>query len=112
MKETYVTVTGFYHYYGLIPFKVGKVLKCVKEPSNPYDDEAIRVTRKGFETVGYIANTVKFKAVGTDSAGKVYDKVKRKFWIEVMFITSSKVICKVIDGFKDEEDDIEEKEVG
>lgn len=35
MKDTYVTITGFWHYYGVKPFKIGKVLKCVKEPSNP-----------------------------------------------------------------------------
>jgi hypothetical protein len=28
--------------------------------------------------------------------------VKKKFKVEVMFITSSKVICKVVDGFKDD----------
>ena len=26
--------------------------------------------------------------------------MKKKFKVEVMFITSSKVICKVVDGFK------------
>ena len=83
MKETYVTITGFWHYYGVKPFRIGKVLKCVKEP------------------VGYIANSIGFKATGTASASKIHDKVKKKFWIEVMFITSSKVICRVVEGFKE-----------
>lgn len=43
MKEQYVTITGFSHYYGLKPFKIGKRLKCIKEPDNFYDAEAIKV---------------------------------------------------------------------
>ena len=101
MKDTYVTITGFWHYYGVKPFKIGKVLKCVKEPSNPYDEDAIKVVIKEVGTVGYIANSIGFKATWTASASKIHDKVKKKFWVEVMFITSSKVICKVVDGFKE-----------
>ena len=103
MKDTYVTITGFWHFYGIKPFTIGKVLKCVKEPSNPYDEDAIKVVIKKIGTVGYIANSLGFKAKGTDSASKIYNKVKKKFWAEVMFITSSKVICKVVEGFKDEQ---------
>ena len=101
MNETYVTITGFWHYYGVNPFRIGQVLKCVKEPSNPYDEDAIKVVMKEIGTVGYIANSLEFKATGTASASKIHDKVKKKFWIEVMFITSSKVICRVVEGFKE-----------
>lgn len=105
MKDTYVTITGFWHYYGVSPFRIGKVLKCVKEPSNLYDEEAIKVVMKEIGTIGYIANSVRFKALGTNSAGKIYDKVKKKFWVEVLLITSSKIICKVVEGFKDDKPD-------
>lgn len=37
MKKKYITVTGMKYYYGLVPFKIGKKLKCVKEPENLYD---------------------------------------------------------------------------
>lgn len=40
-QEYYITITGTSHYYGMRPFSVGKRFKCVKEPSNPYDGEAI-----------------------------------------------------------------------
>ena len=63
---------------------------------------------KEIGTVGYIANSVGFKATGTDSASKIYDKVKKKFRVEVMFITSSKVICKIVEGFKEVHDDYPE----
>lgn len=42
MKETFVTITGFKHYYGKSIFTVGSLIKCVKEPDNTYDSEAIR----------------------------------------------------------------------
>ena len=101
MKNYYITITGMNHYYGLTPFSVGKVLKCYKEPSNPYDNEAIAVKLKDVGKVGYLANAPYTKATGTKSAGAISGIVKKKFKVEVMFITSSKVICKVVDGFKD-----------
>lgn len=101
MKETYITITGMNHYYGLKPFSVGRRLKCIKEKNNPFDDEAIKVVMKEIGTVGYIANSPYTAATGTLSAGRIYEKVKKKFMVEVMFITSSKVICRVVEGFKD-----------
>lgn len=100
MKEKYITITGMNHYYGLQPFKVGKKLKCIKEPSNPYDSEAIKVVLKGIGKVGYVANSPFTKATGTLGAGGIGGYVKKKFKVEVMFITSSKAICRVVDGFK------------
>ncbi|MBE5952609.1 MAG: hypothetical protein E7257_00445 [Lachnospiraceae bacterium] len=58
MKDYYITVTGMNHYYGLAPFSVGKVLKCYKEPSNPYDNEAIVVKLK---EVGNISDLRSYK---------------------------------------------------
>ena len=104
MKEKYITIVGFNHYYGVAPFKIGKKIKCVKEPNNPYDGEAIKATMKQIGTIGYVAT-------GTKSAGGIAHKVKKKFTVEVMFITSSKVICKVVDGFKEKKGlELSEKE--
>lgn len=100
MKDLYVTITGMKYYYGITPFKVGKKITCKREKSNPYDNEAIKATIKSIGTVGYIANSPFTKATGTFSAGAIRNKVGKKFKIQVMFITSTKVICKVIDGFK------------
>lgn len=52
-------------------------------------------------------------------AGAVNKYVRKKFKVRVMFMTSTKIICEVIDGFKDKyseektepTDKIEEKEV-
>ena len=100
MKELYVTITGFKHYYGQTPFQVGRKIKCVKEPDNPYDAEAIRATMKHIGTVGYLANSPYTTAVGTKSAGAIGNKVKKKFTVEVIFIAGAYIICKVVDGRK------------
>ena len=100
MKELYVTITGFRPSSGQTPFQVGRKIKCVKEPDNPYDAEAIRATMKHIGTVGYLANSPYTTAVGTKSAGAIGHKVKKKFTVEVMFIAGAYIICKVIDGRK------------
>ena len=54
MKEQYITITGIKHYYGIIPFEIGRKITCVKEPDNYYDQEAIRCQVKHIGTVGYV----------------------------------------------------------
>ena len=57
MKEQYITITGINHYYGVMPFRIGMKVKCIKEPKNPYDSEAIRCEVKHLGKVGYVANS-------------------------------------------------------
>lgn len=111
MGSRYITITGMSHYYGLAPFSVGKKLKCIKEPNNPYDSEAIRVVVKDLGKVGYVANSPYTKATGTLGAGGISPYVRKKFKVKVMFITSSKVICKVVDGFKKEKETVQDKKI-
>lgn len=99
-KDVYITITGTNHYFGMTPFEIGKVLKCKKEKSNPYDDEAIKVVMKNLGTIGYVANSPYTKVRGTYSAGAMLGIVEKNFRVKVMFMTSTEVICKVIDGFK------------
>lgn len=101
-QELYVTVTGFCHYYEKKPFAIGNLIRCRKEPDNCHDAEAIKCTLPMLGTVGYIANSTYTVAGGTMSAGRIYDKVDEKFYIRVMFVTSSKVICKVERGDRDQ----------
>lgn len=98
MQEKFVTITGFKNYSGLQPFRIDRLIRCEKEPNNPYDREAIRCTLPGFGTVGYIANSTGTVAGGTMSAGRVYDKVAAKFYVRVMFTSFTKVICRVDEG--------------
>lgn len=98
MEEMYVTVTGFGNYYHKKPFSIGNVLICEKEPSNKLDSEAIAVKLPMLGKVGYIANSTYSAAIGTMSAGRIYDKVEDRFYIRVKFVTQSKIICRVESG--------------
>lgn len=69
----------------------------MKESDNSYDSEAIKAVMKHIGTVGYVANAPYTAATGTMSAGRIWEKVGKKFYARVMFITSSKVICRVVE---------------
>ena len=73
-KNIFVTITGFKHYYGLEPFKIGNLIRCIKEPGNPYDSDAIRAFLPYIGKVGYIANSPQTKAGGTESASRIYER--------------------------------------
>ena len=103
MKEKFISITGFKNYSGSIPFRIGYLVRCEKEPDNPYDSEAIKCTMPVIGTVGYVANSCNTVAGGTMSAGRIYDKVGKKFYARVLFTTFTKIICRIEDGFEDEE---------
>ena len=94
-KNIFVTITGFKHYYGLEPFKIGNLIRCIKEPSNPYDSDAIRAFLPYIGKVGYIANSPQTKAGGTESASRIYERVPKRFYVRVLFTTCTKIICRV-----------------
>ena len=48
--------------------------------------------------VGYIANSVNTVANGTSSGGRIYDNVKKKFYVRVIFTTYSHIICKIVEN--------------
>lgn len=98
MKEKYITITGFRYYSGSSPFRIGYLVRCRKEPDNPYDSEAIKCTMPMLGTVGYVANSSNTVAGGTMSAGRIYDKIGKKFYVRVMFTTFTKIICRVEEG--------------
>lgn len=51
-----------------------------------------------YGTVGYIANSTNTVAGGTMSAGRIYDRVEKKFYVRVLFTSFTKVICRVERG--------------
>lgn len=105
MKNMFITITGQNNYLGMKPFKVGRIVKIVKEPENQYDQDAIRVELPFIETIGYVANSVNTVFAGTCSAGKLYDKIDDYAYAEVMFITHSSVIALVVPPEEIENDD-------
>ena len=102
MKDRFITITGFHHYYGKKPFAVGHLIRCIKEPDNSYDSEAIKCTLPMIGTVGYVSNSPNTAALGTMSAGRIYDSTEERFFVRVMFITSSKIICRIEDNLCDD----------
>ena len=93
----FVTVTGFKNAREMAVFTIGSRFICEKEPSNLYDDDAIRVVGPNGATVGYLANNAGTKAGGTLTASRLYDRVGSRFVIEVCFTTRTKIICRVVD---------------
>ena len=96
MKNIFITITGQNHYLGMKPFKVGRIVKIVKDVENPHDDEAIRVELPFIDTIGYVANSANTVFAGTYSAGRLYEKIGEYAYAQVMFITHSSVIALVL----------------
>lgn len=96
MNGNFITIVGQRHYFGMKPFKVGSTVKLVKDYENECDCEAIRVELPYIETIGYVANSSHTVFDGTNSAGRIYDKIGDFAYAKVCFITHSSVIAEVI----------------
>ena len=96
MENLFITVTGINCCLGLKPFKVGRILRLIKDVDNQHDEDAIRVELPFIDTVGYVANSVNTVYQGTTSASRLYEKIGDKSYARVMFITRSSVIAQVI----------------
>ena len=115
METMFVTITGTNHYYGLKPFKVGGIVKLVKDKHNDFDSEAIAAKMPYIDTVGFVANSPNTTFKGTYSAGRLYDSIGDYCFARVMFVTHSSVIALVLPDeagsvcekmFEDEEEDV------
>ena len=102
-KDLYFTVNAVNMFHGIKPFKIGSIIKLVKEPDNDYDPEAIRVELRYAGPSGYVANSVKTVIKGTYSCGRLYDKITDKDYAKVRFILNDNIIAKVLK--KDELDE-------
>lgn len=95
MSSIYFTITGMNHYYGSDFLKKGMKVKLVKEPDNEYDKEAIRVEMKGLGKIGYVANSPHTVLGASESAGRMYDKMKKKAKGSVLLITQKGILCEL-----------------
>ena len=95
-QELYTTIVGLKNYEGSKVFKIGEIVKLVKEPDNDYDLEAIACEVKYIGKTGYIGNSVKTVIKGTMSAGRIYDKIDDVSYCEVKFVSNEFVIAKVL----------------
>lgn len=93
MKKIYFTITGTRYYYGKSFLKPGMKVKLVKEPKNEVDQEAIRVELKGLGKIGYVANSP-YTLVGESySAGRLLDKIPKKYNGKVLYVMDEGVLC-------------------
>lgn len=95
-KDTFITITGLNHYLGTNPFRVGRLVKLIKEEDNPHDSDAIRIVMPYLDTVGYVANSVYTVYQGTLSASRIYERTEETAYAQVMFITRSSVIARLL----------------
>lgn len=98
--ELFTTIVGLKNYEGSKVFKIGSIVKLVKEPDNDFDLEAIACEMKYIGKVGYIANSTRTVTKGTMSAGRIYDKIDDISFCEVKFISTDSVIAKVLNNDK------------
>ena len=95
-EDIYATIVGLNNYEGSKVFKIGSIVRLVKEPENDYDLEAIACESKYVGKTGYIANSAKTVTKGTMSAGRIYDKIDDISFCEVKFVSNDSVIAKVL----------------
>lgn len=96
MKNIIFTLTGTNHYFGTDFLKKGMKIKLIKEPDNEFDREAIRVELKGLGKIGYVANSP-YTVIGeSQSAGRMYDSIKKKASGKILLITPRGILCKLI----------------
>ena len=93
MKKIYFTLTGTNHYYGQDFLKKGMKLTLIKEKDNDFDKEAIRVEMKGLGKIGYVANSPYTVAGESLSAGRMYDRIKKKAKAKVELVLPYGALC-------------------
>ena len=96
MTKVHLTIYGFSHVYGYIPFEEGQIIYLKKEPENPYDSEAILAHLPYIGNVGYVSNSPRSVIRGTMSAGRLYDRFDTDAVAKVEFATGTQVICRLL----------------
>ncbi len=88
----FITITGYKHYYGLIPFSVGEGFLLSPEPDNIYDKDAVMVISPIYGKVGYVASQKETMAEGTISAKACNHYTK----VIVRFIAGDYIIAEIL----------------
>jgi len=91
----YITIVINKNYLGADSLYVNEIVNLKKEPTNPYDEEAIKVTSDQGATYGYVANSVHTKAKGTHSAGYIYESFRDKTTARIVFVYDEMAIAKI-----------------
>ena len=95
MKTIYFTITGMNYYYGTDVVKKGSKVELIKEPDNKYDKEAILVKVDGLGAIGHVANSVNTVLGESYSAGRIYDRFKKRAKGKVVVVTERGAVCEL-----------------
>jgi hypothetical protein len=92
-KNTYFTLTGTQFYHGQDFLEKDMSVKLVKDPSNDFDKEAIKVELEGLGQIGHVANSP-YTVVGESySAGRLYDKFDDEAEGKILYVMPTGVLC-------------------
>ena len=100
MTKIHLTIIGFSHFYGALPFEEGQIVYLKKEPGNGFDAEAIMAHLPALGRIGYVANNPSTVVRGTMSGGRLYDRFESEAVARVEFITESQIICRLLSSSK------------
>lgn len=98
MGQIYIAITGTSHYFGASFLKPGMVVQLMKDPCNPYDEEAIQAVIPPLGKIGYVANSTHTVPKGCRSAGRIYDSIEQQVYGVIRFIVKELAIVELVEG--------------
>lgn len=99
MGTIYFTITGMNYRYGQDFLEPKMEVRLVKEPTNEYDREAIKVELPGLGVIGYVANSSRTVLGESYSAGRLYDRIGDTAKGTVLYVLERGVVCELQKGF-------------
>ena len=97
-SKVYFTISGMNYRYGTEFAQRGMPVMLVKDPTNEYDKEAIKVNMPGLGQVGWVANSVGTVLGDCYSAGRIYDKIGDTAVGVVLYVTPKGCVCQLPPG--------------
>ena len=91
----YIAITGMSHYFGTSFLKPGQIVHLLKDPDNPYDQEAIKAEIPPIGKIGYVANSTYTVPKGCRSAGRIYDSFDQQVSGIVRFVIKDTIIVEL-----------------
>ncbi|MCJ8014168.1 HIRAN domain-containing protein [Paenibacillus sp. KQZ6P-2] len=98
--QIHIAITGTTHYFGTSFLKPGQVVHLVKDPENPYDQEAIKAVIPPIGKIGYIANSMHTVPKGCRSAGRIYDSFDQQICGVIRFIVKDLAIVELVENIE------------
>lgn len=100
-QPNFVAITGTQHYYGAAFLKPGQIVHLIKDPENPYDQEAIKAEMIPIGKIGYVANSTHTVPKGCRSAGRIYDSFEHHICGVVRFVVKDTAIVELKPGLEE-----------